>query len=96
MEQNAIVTEEVMDNMAEGVTEEIVQPKSKVSFGKVAVKVGLAALAGFGIYKGVKCLVAKVKAKKAKKEEEVKPEVVEEPEEEVKLIYDDNGNPIED
>ena len=63
--ENIMVNEEVME-----ATEEIVTTKSGKVFGTVAA-VGVAALAGLGIYKAVKAIKAKVKARKEKKIEEM-------------------------
>jgi flagellar biosynthesis/type III secretory pathway M-ring protein FliF/YscJ len=64
MEQNIMANEEVVE-----ATEEIVTTNSGKAF-KVVAGIGLAALVGTIVYKGVvKPFIAKIKAKKAEKEE---------------------------
>lgn len=59
---------ENLENLAvEEVIEEVVVEPTKPSVGSKLVKGAVVAAAAFGVYKGVKWVVGKVKAHKAKK-----------------------------
>lgn len=86
--ENIMANEEVVE-----VAEEVVTTGSGKA-GKVVVGLGLIALGGAVLYKRViKPIIAKVKAKK---EARKTIKLVDDGDEgDVKMIYDENGNPIE-
>jgi len=64
IENIVVENEDTMENVMEGIV-----PGTSGNGLKVAGGIGLAALVGLGVYKGVKFIRAKAKAKKEKKEE---------------------------
>lgn len=95
MNEQVIMNDEVVENVAENATKEIATSKS-AKIAKTAVGVGLATLVGVVIYKKViKPIAAKIKAKKAAKNNAVA-DVVEIEDEPIKPIFDENGKVIEE
>ena len=86
MENKIMANEDVLVEA----TEEIATTSSRKGL-KVGLKVGLAVLVGVGIYKAVKRIKAKAKAKKEHTDDTIGD--VEEP---VKFVFDEDGNPIEE
>lgn len=94
MSENVIMNDEMMDEVTENAVEVVTTSKS-AKLVKAGVGLALVTLGGVVLYKKViKPIAAKVKAKKAAKA--VATENVELEDEPVKLIYDENGNAIED
>ena len=95
MNENVIMNDEVMSNVAEDAIEVCTANKS-AKMAKTAVGISVATFVGFLLYKKVvKPAVAKVKAKRAAKGK--CDDVAElEDDEPIKPIFDENGNAIED
>lgn len=94
MNENVIMNDEMMDNVAENAVEEMTTSKS-AKLVKTGVGLALVTLGGIVLYKKViKPIAAKVKAKKATKR--ACTEVVELEDEPIKPIFDENGVAIED
>lgn len=93
MNENVIMNDEVMDNVAENAVEEMTTSKS-AKLVKTGVGLALVTLGGIVLYKKViKPIAVKVKAKKAAKKSCT--EVVELEDEPIKPIFDEHGNAIE-